>query len=501
VKTPSILAWMFGAIALVAALLYWDAQRESAAALRDFGEEQATLAEAVAATLSARLTTTRKDAMAIATELVRVGAASSPGGEGDFQVRLRWRDEPESVPDDGQTFALRVPFDERRDVDIVVRSERLLAPVRSAERDGERRVFVKRPERLGLVTTSGVLVRARALEAAIEAGQPSLRLPREDAPLFGLPERTAMAGLAAVDAGTLGKWGVAVVATAQRERDREIHAKWRLVLGLIVVAGLVSLFGGWALRKQRKEADLARELAVAEATRAADTRLERADKLATMGALATGIAHEVATPLGVILGRAEQLAPRVAADEKATRAVRAIQEQGARIDHVVRGFLRLARGDRPTFTREDPAAIVTAAVDLAQHRFSKAHVTLEVAPLGALPKIACEPRLLEQVLVNLLLNACDACVEVGGGRVTVDARAASDKVTFEVVDDGAGIGEEAKQRATEAFYTTKPSGTGTGLGLAIATEIVKHHRGTLSLAPRAPRGTRAAVEIPLAEDA
>jgi signal transduction histidine kinase len=238
-------------------------------------------------------------------------------------------------------------------------------------------------------------------------------------------------------------------------------------------------------------------MALAEATREADERLQRADKLATMGALATGIAHEVATPLGVILGRAEQLAPRVASDDKAARAVQAITEQAERIDEVVRGFLRLARGDGPALEREDPAALVRAAVDLARHRFAKVGVALEVEAHAALPKIACERRLFEQVLVNLLLNACDACVEAGGGAVRVTVRASDEKVIFEVDDDGAGIGKEAAARATEAFFTTKPSGRGTGLGLAIASEIVKHHRGSLVIEPRAPKGTRAAIEVPI----
>jgi signal transduction histidine kinase len=306
-----------------------------------------------------------------------------------------------------------------------------------------------------------------------------------------------MAGLATVDAGVLGKWGVAVVATAQRVRDREIRGKRRLILGVVLAAALVTLFGGWAMRKQRDETDRARELAAAEAARAADERLQRADKLATLGALATGIAHEVATPLGVILGRAEQLAPRVATDEKARRAVASIQEQGERIDQIVRGFLTLARGQQPETREEDPAAIARAAASLARHRFAKAGVVLELSTASGLPKLTCEPRLLEQALVNLLLNACDACVDAKGGKVTVAVRATgNESVVFEVDDEGTGIDQETAARATEAFYTTKRSGRGTGLGLAIATEIVKHHRGTLNLAPRSPRGTRATIEVP-----
>jgi signal transduction histidine kinase len=110
--------------------------------------------------------------------------------------------------------------------------------------------------------------------------------------------------------------------------------------------------------------------------------------------------------------------------------------------------------------------------------------------------VACDPRLFEQVLVNLLLNACDACEP--GCQVELAVRADGEKLTFVVTDNGAGITKEAASRATEPFFTTKPQGQGTGLGLAIANEIVKHHHGQLTLAPRDhARGTCATVEMPV----
>jgi signal transduction histidine kinase len=229
-----------------------------------------------------------------------------------------------------------------------------------------------------------------------------------------------------------------------------------------------------------------------------DDRLLRADKLASMGALATGVAHEIATPLGVILGRAEQLEPRVSGDERSARAVAAIVEQTERIRRVIRGFLTLARGGTPSLERVAPDAIARAAVRLVEHRFAAAHVdlALEVAP--NLPAIACEPRLLEQAVVNLLLNACDACKD--GGHVELRTVRAGGRVAFEVKDDGAGISPDAAGRAAEPFFTTKPDGLGTGLGLAIATEIIKHHQGSLVIEPRADGegGTRACIELPAA---
>ena len=275
----------------------------------------------------------------------------------------------------------------------------------------------------------------------------------------------------------------------------ELRAQWRLVLGVTFAAGLVFAFGGLALRKQRKELELARELAVAEVQRERDERLVRADKLATMGALATGIAHEVSTPLGVIMGRAEQVLPKVSEDERTRRAVEAILEQGERIGRVIRGFLALARGESPSFDHVDPAQIARSAVELVEHRFEKAGVKLQADVPGGLPLVACEPRLLEQSLANLLLNACDACRP--NGLVTLEVRGDAERVAFVVIDDGEGITAESAARLFEPFFTTKPPGSGTGLGLAISNEIVKHHRGTLTVEPRRrATGTRACIEMP-----
>jgi signal transduction histidine kinase len=331
------------------------------------------------------------------------------------------------------------------------------------------------------------------IEEAIAARATSVRVSRDQAAAFGLPRRTAIAGIAPLEA-SLSQRGAAVVvlSSAVRERDREIRIQWRAVLGVLLTSSLVLLFGGLALRKQRKELELERELAISAVARERDERLARADKLATLGALATGVAHEVSTPLGVIAGRAEQLLPRVADDERARRATENILEQTRRIDEVIRGFLGLARGRSPALVHVDPARCGRAARDLVEHRFAKANVALHLVVDPDLPRVACEVRLFEQVLVNLLLNACEAC-EAGGHvelRITTDGA----RVAFVVVDDGAGITAEAAARATEPFFTTKAEGT--GLGLALSNEIVKHHNGTLSVSPRVDtHGTRACVEL------
>jgi two-component system, NtrC family, sensor kinase len=433
VRTTSILAWMIVAIVSVTALAYWDEERESKAALSDFALEQTTLAVSLSAALAEKLT------------------LPSP--------------------------------------------KKALTAARTIERPGVLRVLLAGPGIEGFVASNGANVRSKALDEAVNERKEAFRLTRADASDLGLPARTAIAGLHGIDlAGA--RWTVVVVATAQLERDRELHARWRLVLGVLVACALVLAFGGLAMRKQRKELELAHQLAMTTLRTERDERLIRADKLATMGALATGIAHEVSTPLGVILGRAEQLLTKQT-DDRSRRAVEAIAAQTERIHVVIRGFLALARGRRPALEHCEPERLARGATELVEHRFERAGVQLTSDIAMALPKVPCDPRLFEQVLVNLLLNACDACDE--GGLVTLSVRANEERVLFAVTDNGVGISPNAVERVTEPFFTTKPEGEGTGLGLAIANEIVKHHCGSLALRPRPDGpGTCACVELPTA---
>ncbi len=347
----------------------------------------------------------------------------------------------------------------------------------------------------GLTRPSGQAVSSSPIERALAAHEPFARLSRPEAAALGLPARTALAGIARGSAGEARGFDLVIVASALRERDREIRASTRLVLALLSSTVLVVAFGGLALWRQRAELRLARDLAVADALHVSDERLMRADRLATLGALATGIAHEVSTPLGVIVGRAEQLSRKVQGDERSERAATVIAEQADRIGKIVRGFLGLVRGESGLRERALSADIARDAQDLCAHRFEHAGVTLQSDVPADAPRVFCEPKLFTQVLVNLLLNACDACD--ARGAVTLGVSSGEGRVRFTVTDNGHGITAEDSARAMEPFFTTKPPGKGTGLGLAIASEIVSHHNGTLTLAPRTDgvRGTVARVEI------
>ena len=429
---------MVAMVAGIAGLAYWDAKRESSAALQDFAQEQATLARALGAALRIRLTT-------------------------------------------GSSIA----------------EDALLAGLRSIERPNVLAILGRRSNEPLLHSTDGRDLAAPRLTEALDRGDSVVRIPRDESNLFGLPPRTALAGLSRIDAGAAGTWDIVAVASAERERDREEWARRRLVLSVVTAAGLVLVFGGAAMRNQRKELVLERELALASFRQRRDERLERASKAAVMGTLAMGVAHEISTPLGVIAARAEQMMPKVASDERLSASVAAILSQTDRINQVIRGLLGLARGDAPSTERIDPRHLVENAVALVEHRFSKAGVRLIRRLEAEVPAVMGDPRLLEHAIINLLLNACDACE--AGMAVEAEVRRDGSEVEVVVSDPGSGISLADVGRALEPFFTTKARAGGTGLGLAIAHEIVASHRGSLVFSARRPRGTVAAIRLPVVE--
>jgi len=491
IRQPRLALLMALALAAVTALAFWDEERESAAALDDFAQEQGRASKMIAAELAGRLEYAVRDARMLAAELAQPGEpATLPIGYGGYRVQ--------GGPSTGEpphgTLVIDVTLSDGRHVELFAETAVIFAGLRRLERPGSLEILVARPGDPRLWTTDGSARPVPFLAAALEGGQSSLRLRPGEAASLGLPARTAFAGLSTHSVEGAGTWGAVVVATAERERDRERRARWRLVLAVGIGCGLVLAFGGVALRNQRRELELARELEVARLVRERDERLEREGQAATVLTLAGGVAHEISTPLAVIVGRSEQLLERFEGDERARRPLQVILDQCQRINAVVRGFLALARGGTPELSDTDPADVVAGAVTLVEHRFRRSGVALASEISTDLPHLRANHRLLEHALVNLLLNACDACAP--GGRVVVSAQRRGEEVTLEVRDDGAGIPPEAVTRATEPFFTTKKPGQGTGLGLAIVSEIVKTHRGTLVIGSAPGRGTQATITLP-----
>jgi signal transduction histidine kinase len=368
----------------------------------------------------------------------------------------------------------------------------VLRDLHPLEQPGITRLYV-RPPGQAWVDLEGMETPAAPLERGVSKGRWSLVAPADAAGL-GLADRSAALALSgAMD--RYGKtWIVAVAGTAFREPDRSRHSRWRLMASFVSMGIFLFILAGWALRFQKQEMELAKEIELRELGRHKDQALSQAGRAATMLTLASGVAHEISTPLGVISGRAAQLVSRSQEDERNQRLAQTIQEQAEHINLTIRRFLELARGGTPRAEEFSSGNLVRSAAAMVEHRFQKAGVDLVLDAPEELPAMRGDYRLLEHMLVNLLLNACDASQK--GDQVEVRAGAGEGRTLLEVSDQGKGIPEALVERVLDPFFTTKPQGQGTGLGLALVNEIVRMHRGEITIERIQPRGTRIRITLP-----
>ena len=249
-----------------------------------------------------------------------------------------------------------------------------------------------------------------------------------------------------------------------------------------------SYFG---FREFRAQALARHQLELAEQRRAGEEVLARENRTATMLTLASGVAHEVGTPLGLIRVKAEALRDALQ-DSPEEQDARTILGQVDRLRDVVQGFLRVARGSMPEQTRVAPATLAHSVRDLISHRFQAAEVGLELELAPEIPEVRVNALLIEHALVNLLVNACDASPR--GGLVTLRVRHEAEDVVRELLDEGEGVREEDRERLLKPFFSRKAQGT--GLGLALTNEIARMSRGSVTLAARSPRGAVATLRLP-----
>jgi two-component system, NtrC family, sensor kinase len=257
--------------------------------------------------------------------------------------------------------------------------------------------------------------------------------------------------------------------------------------GLDAAAAAFSRVAAALAEERARLAAKIEELSAANAV-LADTResLLRSERLATVGRLASGVAHEVGNPLGAITGYADLAVARLPPDAAEARDFLArIAAEARRIDAIVRDLLDFAR---PADLRLAPVALgpaIEGAVRLARVQARFKAVAVEVGLPPDLPPVVADERRLSQVLLNLLLNAGDAMG--GSGEVRVSAEVQGGAAVLSVADGGPGIAEADLPRIFDPFFTTKPPGHGTGLGLAICHRIVESFGGSIS-AENAPGG-------------
>ena len=227
-------------------------------------------------------------------------------------------------------------------------------------------------------------------------------------------------------------------------------------------------------------------------------QLFQASKLAAIGELAAGVAHEVNNPLSAIIGFSDLLLLD-AKDEKTRDMLQKIRSQGMRARDIVQNLLNFARSQRLVQEVMDLNAVIKEAVALVRRQLELDNIQVIEEYDPDLPRIVGDAGQLQQVVLNMLQNAHDAIMMSGqGSRVVVRTRRlGKDWVAFDVEDDGPGIPEDIREHIFNPFFTTKPPGKGTGLGLSISHRIVKKHDGRITVRSRPGRGARFTVELPL----
>ena len=234
---------------------------------------------------------------------------------------------------------------------------------------------------------------------------------------------------------------------------------------------------------------------------AARESLLRSEKLATVGRLAAGVAHEVGNPLGAIGGYAALAHTRLTSaggDPEVVDWLDRIAVETRRIDRIVRELLDFARPTRPALAPVALDVALDAALRLARPQPRFRDVEVELAMPAGLPAVLAEEGRLCQLFLNLLLNAGDA---MGGrGPLRLSARARAGDVEVDVADRGGGIPDADLSRVFDPFFTTKPPGEGTGLGLSICHAIVESFGGEISAGNREGGGAVFTVRLPVAVD-
>jgi len=223
----------------------------------------------------------------------------------------------------------------------------------------------------------------------------------------------------------------------------------------------------------------------------------RSEKLASVGLLAAGMAHEIGTPLASVMGYTEILAQELAQNPAHADYLARIQDGCSRIDRIVKGVLEYARPKVAACERFDVVPLIQQTVELLQHQGVLKKVTVSLKADKSPPLLVLDPYQLQQVLINLLINAADAMPQGGTVEFAIETVDDDRSVILTVRDNGTGIAPENLNKLFDPFFTTKEPGKGTGLGLAIVARIVDSWGGRIAVQSKLGQGSCFAVQLPL----
>jgi two-component system, NtrC family, sensor kinase len=228
-------------------------------------------------------------------------------------------------------------------------------------------------------------------------------------------------------------------------------------------------------------------------------QLAQADKLASVGRLAAGIAHEINNPLTGVLSYASLLRKRLEGDGATCEDLDVIVRETVRCRGIIRGLLDFARPAAPARKPVDPNEVVRRAVSVVMTQLALNHVDLSIDLAADLPIVQADANQIQQVVVNLLLNAADAIGSEGGNIRVTTRRGPASSIELLVEDNGQGISPEDLPRIFEPFFTTKGN-HGTGLGLAVSWGIVEAHGGSLEVHSEPGHGTQFTLRLSTAAE-
>jgi len=232
-----------------------------------------------------------------------------------------------------------------------------------------------------------------------------------------------------------------------------------------------------------------------------EAQLIQSEKLAAMGQMLAGVAHELNNPLTAILGVTELLRDRQGSDAATQRQLDLAHRQARRAARIVQNLLDFSRPASPQKKLLDIASVLERALQLHDHSLRRHRIAVDYHAEPGMPPVLGDANQLVQVFLNLVVNAEQAIREVReSGRVQVRASASSGRLVVVVQDDGAGIRAEDRPRIFDPFFTTKRPGGGTGLGLSICASIVREHGGTIEVESLPAGGSAFTVALPAVAD-
>jgi signal transduction histidine kinase len=481
------LALVAGVLAVLAAQAYFRVARESAFFERDIAHDNDLIGRAVAAA------TARVWAVGgAAAGLSLVDEANER--EAQVQIKFVWLDAPAGDP--------RAPLLPRAALEPVRRGGEIVqkgpgpdgtphlvtyvpvaipgeapAAIELAESLAGRAAYLRTTAENTLVGTGAVLLVCGAIASAVGLA------------FVGRPVNRLVAQARRVGAGDLSQR----VEGAPRDELGELSAEMNLMCDRLAAAN----------ERAAREA-AARERTLAE--------LRHADRLATLGKLASGVAHELGTPLLVVIGRGAQIADGEATGDEVAACGRAVVEHARKMERIVRQLLDFARQRTSAKAEVDLRELVREAFALAAPLAAKrrAKLVLEGPDAGRV-LATVDPDHVRQAVTNLVVNGVQAMPS--GGTLTVrlareaapssgrGGARAGEHVVIEVKDEGEGMAEETRAHIFEPFFTTKPVGEGTGLGLSVAYGIVEEHGGFFEVESEPGRGSTFRVHLPVREEA